>query len=204
MSNKQSERTTSPIGNGHKPPKRLTDNKKAAQRAGMVLTAKLNNLLKWKNTKKGFYYSIRRHIGRWIDQIDPIELAAIVAGTILLKPLVQGEIELVKNLWTRGVNASTLLREGAKNIALPTTGGLAQQASGILEIGIAIANMFGIKPPQAQQQAVQPQEIGSDVPEWFYWLLSFFIAFIVVKYGGQLLGLTEKGLKAIVPMFLGA
>jgi hypothetical protein len=47
------------------------------------------------------------------------------------------------------------------------------------------------------------KKVADATPDWFIWLESFTIAYIIVKHGGQLIGLLEKGLGTVVPMLLG-
>ena len=47
------------------------------------------------------------------------------------------------------------------------------------------------------QQYKKPEE------SVFTWLISFSVAYIIVRHAGQLIGLLEKGLTSIVPLLLG-
>lgn len=38
----------------------------------------------WKNTKAGWMHSLREHIGKMIDRVDPIKAIAIVSTTLLV------------------------------------------------------------------------------------------------------------------------
>lgn len=46
-----------------------------------------------------------------------------------------------------------------------------------------------------------PEKIR-ETPEWAEWLLSFAMAYILVRHGGQMFGLLDKGLKQVVSLML--
>jgi hypothetical protein len=54
--------------------------------------------------------------------------------------------------------------------------------------------------PLALYQQV-PEKL-KEVPDWAEWLLSFAMAYVLVKHGGQMFGLLDKGLKQVVSLML--
>lgn len=59
---------------------------------------------------------------------------------------------------------------------------------------LAFMGFGGLIPLEAQKKPTESV---------FTWLLSFSIAYIIVRHAGQLIGLLEKGLTSIVPLLMG-
>jgi hypothetical protein len=109
-----------------------------------------------------------------IDHIGWIEAGAIGIGTVIIHGLVASD----KNLTTHIIQtfSSATLGLGPWGIASWLT--------------------------QEAIMKVIPSE-SKKIPDWELWAASFFCAYIICKYAGQLVGLLEKGLGNVVPMLLG-
>jgi hypothetical protein len=120
-----------------------------------------------------------------LDKLDPLETVAIVGMTVL----VHGVIISSKPLVEKTVQAFT------------TPEGYLQ---GFLSAGLA-----WVIPPESVPwlgkklvpEAKTLESLG--VEEWQIWVISFTLAYIIIKHSGQLIGLMEKGLGSVVPMLLG-
>jgi translation initiation factor 2 alpha subunit (eIF-2alpha) len=83
LTSKQKKKTN--LKKYKKPPKKLTNYKKQVKLAEGLEVAKLKGVSRYKATKQGFMNSIKEHFGKAIDRIDPVETAAILGTTILVK-----------------------------------------------------------------------------------------------------------------------
>lgn len=125
--------------------------------------------------KKPLEESAKEHIGKMIDRVEPFEVMAIIGTTIIV----------------RGIISSTpALMEKVK---------ILQHPEFLLMGGIGVLAAQYLPLPEGKLK-----EIVEETPDWFIWLESFAIAYIVVKHGGQLIGLLDKGLSSVVPLLLGA
>lgn len=109
-----------------------------------------------------------------IDKIEPFDVAAMVGMTYIVHGIIAGSPELMEKVKVLQHPEFLLL------------GGF----------GILAAQYLPL-PEGAIKKAVEA------TPDWFVWLESFTIAYIIIKHGGQLVGLLEKGLSSVVPMLLG-
>lgn len=153
-----------------------TKMKEAVQEASIVAEAiKLAELkLERKDhEKKSLLDSARQHIGKIIDRVDPLETAAVIGTTVLIHGFI-------------------LSIEG---FAGELTATLANKVSDIGISGITqLATNLGFKldlPTAPQAQAKPPQDNIT------LWLLSFVVAFILVRYGAQILS-SFGGLKGLI------
>jgi hypothetical protein len=158
----------------------LSNYKKAVKLEEGKVQAQMRGLLKWKKSKKGMELSIREHIGKAIDRLNPLDVAAVIAGTIIIKPILDSSTEVVgrvANLWKY---------YGAELRPIWETG--------IQPIWQKGAEQWGV---------LAPPTAGIWNEEVFKWCLAFFLSYMIVKYGGQLMGLLDKGISAIALMLLG-
>lgn len=110
-----------------------------------------------------------------IERIGWIEAGAIGIGTVIIHGLVTSDKDLSKHILQ--IFSSATLGLGAWGAASWLT--------------------------QEVIMRVIPTEEPAEIPDWQLWAASFFCAFIICKYAGQLVGLLEKGLGNVVPMLLG-
>jgi hypothetical protein len=155
----------------------LSNYKKAVKLEEGKVQAQMRGLLKWKKSKKGMELSIREHIGKAIDRLNPLDTAVVIAGTMVIKGVIDTSAEVtgkISSLWQQW---------GAVGMV-----GLYQPIWQALEV----AKQYGLKGVS-----------GVWNEETFKWALAFFLAYILVKHGGQLMGLLDKGITAIALMMLG-
>jgi len=161
-----------------KPPRKLSNYKKAVKLEEGLTVARQKASLRFKKSKKGLELSIREHIGKLIDKIDALEIAAtigltfVIRGTILRDP---GLLNLAASFFESEVY--TTVFEHA---------------------GIAIQRYLGIPTVEVIEKR------GFKFEDWHLWLISFALAYFLIKHGGALIGLLDKGLHSVVGMFLGA
>lgn len=124
-------------------------------------------------TKKPMDF-LEEHIEKQIDKTDWIEFSAVVGMTFLVHQIV------IKN-FMEFVNEITTVTE------LPQR---------LFKVTPEIGNIFGI----SKADVMSGLPIPKGVMEW---IVSFAMAYIIIKHGGQLVGLLDKGLVAVVPMLLG-
>ena len=123
--------------------------------------------------KKSLIESAKEHIGRMIDNTSLLDVAAVATGTILIHGIIITSPELQQR-------AATLIPIGLLGAAgIPWTMGLEQ---------LRAWGVFGRAEPLKD--------------DWPYWIAAFFIAFLLVKNGAQLLGLLDRGIGQIVGMML--
>lgn len=124
--------------------------------------------------KKPLALSVREHLGKVIDRIDMIELAAIVGTTYLIKTTIYADTSLVGKI---------------KGLAkLPFSELYGGSFAPFLESIDMIL-------PKEWTTASEP-----DVKEW---LICFVIAFMIVRHGSELLNVF-KNVSGIVSGFLGS
>lgn len=119
--------------------------------------------------------SLRDYFDKLMERIDPFETAAILGMTFAVHGIIKGSPELMEKVKVLQHPEFLLL------------GGF----------GVIAAQYLPL-PEGALKKAAE------QTPDWFIWLESFAVAYIIIRHGGQLLGLLEKGLSVVVPMLLGA
>jgi hypothetical protein len=157
-----------------KPPKRLSNYKKAVKLEQGLILARLNARARWKKTKKYLELSTKEHIGKAIDRIDPLKALAILGLTPAVYMYLKQSPKISQYLTTWGM-----------------LGGIGLAIGYWLE-SQEYFGMFGKKKP----------EVSTGQEELLTLSLAFAISYIIVEHGGQLMGLLEKGIPAIVEMFL--
>jgi len=125
-------------------------------------------------TKKPYDF-IEEQGKKLLDKIEPLDAAAMAGMTYIVHGIIAG---------------SPALMEKVKVLQHPEfmlLGGL----------GVVLTQYLPL-PEGAIKKAAEA------TPDWFVWLESFTIAYVIIKHGGQLVGLLDKGLNAVVPLLLGA
>lgn len=124
---------------------------------------------------------IREQIEKLIDKIDPLELFAVAAGTIIVHDVIFKADEFVRNL------------EKWQNSPNPIIAGLALSGiagSGSVGIEIAYQILKVIAPERAEKlKGEQAEKVNPTLTEeLMLWLIAFAIAYYCFKHKEQLLG----------------
>lgn len=154
-----------------RPPKKLRKLKKIEKEAFAVTLGA--ELAKFKaHSRKPLIQSVKEHIGKMVDNCNALDVMAVVSGAYVIHQLIM---------------ATPQLQQQAKNFVW--TAAIALPFAAWLTPFITAAAWS-----QAAQQApqIKPEEIFKR-EEWKIWLISFFIAYILVRHGGQILGLVKDG-----------
>lgn len=144
------------------------------------------------HSKKSFLESLREHIGKTIDNVDPIEAMAIGSGTILIHQFILNNPDSLRQI----NNAYATLKQVATEPWVAWFGGLASYFG----LGFLVG-----APPGYEVEKGKPITGNVITDQLMLWMLSFVVAFVLIKYGGQLLGLLGAGaggMGGIVSLFL--
>lgn len=141
------------------------------------------------HAKKPWQESLKEHLGHWIDNIDPLELAAVGALTVVVHEAVL--------LLDDGTKGRILRWEISSMIAGPVFGTLAELTwfGGTPQIPGGHFERTGVTTATPQgtltwiADVVKPGVPVKQQDVWQYWVMSFAVAYLLVKYGGQLIGL---------------
>jgi hypothetical protein len=167
-----------------RPPVRKTFKLAKAQRLG-ELKAELQF-----HRNKPLKESFREHIGKMIDRLDPMETLAIGSGTLLIHQFILKDTDTL----TKIANAFSTVEYGLANPWMVWLQGM----TGYLGLGF----LFGGPP---QQETGKSLTGSPELDQIMLWMLSFLIAVMLVKYGGQIFGMLGKGLggmAGIIGLFL--
>lgn len=154
------------------PPKKQKKIKKILKEAEARAQGELLGQYK-AHSKKPWDTSLKEHLGHWIDNINPLDLAAMGAGTVIIHSLI--------------INSPALMQQ-AKSYA----------PSAILT-GLLGVTVQAIEEYYRGPVVKLPDPLTDD---WKYWVASYFCAFILVRHGGNIFGLLEGGLAKIVGLML--
>ena len=84
---------------------------------------------------------------------------------------------------------------------LDTTATLKEKAQAMFQMHpTELGKLFGV--PEIDLLGKPSKQLLA-LPDWSIWIVSFALAYCIIKFGGQLLGLLDKGLPAVVGMLLG-
>jgi len=147
----------------------------------MLATEKMKQKV---HAKKSFFDSFREHIGKMIDRADPLEVAAILAATYLIQPIVKSSADFLsfanKHKTSLGI-PGFFLPEMSQNL-----------------IGIGVPGFLFQKETIPQNPAVPPEPVDDNTV--LSWILSFVIAYIAIKKGADILK-SMGGLSGIIGLF---
>jgi len=142
--------------------------------------------------KKPINVSVKEHIGKLIDsiKIDPLEVAAVLGMTFIVKEVIDGSEELIIKARAKG---SWL----QKNVGTAGTWFAAFTAGPLL--------LYLTTPSDEDTPEIKAlkEAFNSPTTEMMEWMAAFALSYIIVHNAGQLLGLLEGGITKIVPMLLG-
>lgn len=132
--------------------------------------------------KKPLLESLREHIGKAIDRIDPLETAVLIAGTYAIHETILGTETLLlsinKTLATRAVVAVGLLNPIA---------------------GLLLTQLPVFKTEQDLNKQMQDIKAPDSV---MLWIISLLVAFILIRHGSEIFKAGITGITQIVG-FLG-
>jgi hypothetical protein len=150
----------------------------------------------FKNTQKGWWKSIREHVGKLIDNMDPLDLTAVLAGTIIVKMVIDDMEANPSGL------LATVKRSGFKLIGLnePSEAQFMKEHPDYAKLwyGAGLGEL-------AKKLPVSFYSSEGFFPDWADWLIAFFISYLFVKHGGQIIGLlgdSVSGLAGFAKMML--
>lgn len=149
----------------------MSNYKKATKLEEGLTVARKKAELKFKKSSKGLELSLREHVGKAIDRLDPLDTAAVFGVTLIVKNLIDKSEELRGALIpiTRG-------REWTINVF------------GSAIKGTALFPFSLLLPASEAEKGYEGM-----FPDWMDWIIAFAIAYVIVKHGGQLLGLMKEG-----------
>jgi hypothetical protein len=125
------------------------------------------------------------------------ELLAIGALTILITGLIFSNKDWLEHTIAT-VKVATETTIGLENIFGIGPG--PRRGAGEHDIGMPVGTgNLGAETYAAVHTTLE----GIKKPDWQVWMASYAVAYLLVKQGGQLLGLLEGGLTKVVPMLLG-
>lgn len=148
------------------PPKKLSNLKKAVKLEAALIKARHEAEYKWFKTGKGMLTAVKDQLVQAGKNLNILDVAAMAAGTYLIHELILTSPEL----------SDRAMRFTLSSAALGFTGILYQYA-----------HQLNILP---WDKYVAPEKL-KDHPA--YWLIAFFVSFLMVRHGGQLLGLMKEG-----------
>jgi hypothetical protein len=142
------------------------------------------------NIKKDLPNYILTKLDRLTDRIDPLEFAAVLGMTYVVKQVIDTSEEMI-------------VRARAKGAWIKK-----QQASGVYTLWSILAGpiiTYLMVPeetddPETKALKAEFQSPSAEALEWF---TAFALSYIIVHNAGQLIGLLEGGIAKIVPMLLG-
>jgi hypothetical protein len=118
------------------------------------------------HANKPMLESLKEHISKMIDRIDPLEVVAVCSGTYIIHTA----IVTTEDLFNK-VTKLSFDNPAVRGISDFVTGNFSDIFNQIL--GAATQKPTGDAPLQIQ------------VPDLLVWMISFFVAFLLVRWGGQ-------------------
>ena len=145
-----------------RPPVKATLRLAEAQEAG-ILRAQLKA-----HKKKPLLESLKEHIGKMIDRIDPLETFAVIAGTFIVHDVIVSTEKFANAL-------QDLAQKGAKG-----TGGLSIDFFNYLKLMFGQLNISNLK--AGFEQTVSSQEADTiKFDDFQIWAVSFVVAFLLIR-----------------------
>jgi hypothetical protein len=114
--------------------------------------------------KKPLMDSFREHLGKWLDRVDPIELAAIAAATVIIHTTITGTEDLLNRVLKFSQSPQGFLAKPLIDTAFFLFG----QVNYLT--GSGVPNTFD----------------ESNSPDVLVWAISFVIAYIGIKNAGKI------------------
>ena len=129
---------------------------------------------------------LKRLLWKKIEEVDPIEVAALLAGTYLVKQVIEASEEITAIV----IAKASYIKNN------PKIGG-AWALSGIIAgpLGGVISTVLMPEDPIAKETYLKAMDTVT--VEGIEWVLSFVIAYLLVKHGGEIIGMLTDGGKNI-------
>jgi len=186
----------------HKPPKKKKKAKRLEIEAAAIERGRIIGQFQG-HKKKPLEESIKEHIGHWIDNIhiDPFEAIAMLGMTVLVHDSVMTHKDELQKLYLAiahpGKTIEDLIVEAEKAL------GEANERAKKWRIEHPNAPLYeawsqNFFIPTATN-ALKGEEAQQNILDW---LISFAIAYVLIKHGGQILGLLGQGLPFIVGLMM--
>jgi hypothetical protein len=138
--------------------------------------------------KKPITESIKEHVGKAIDRVDPLEAVAVLGLTPLVKVVILDPL----NGFAKAMSGFTQERASAWDYHLSSFWAFFD----ITESGL---------PEWLKSQGKSGLPQGFSFPDWQIWLVSFAVSYLIIKHAGAILqaGVTGiKSLTGLVTMFM--
>jgi hypothetical protein len=168
-----------------------------------------------KMSEHGFLMSLREHIGKAIDKIDPLELAAVLGMTVIIEPMIEKTIkagtitlDAFKTYieWFTPLGAIEAVFNLATN-AMPGTG----TANPYPEFIPGQTTIHGqpsfVKNPQwTAWNAAHAPSIQNDVQSVIdsgklgLWVAAFVVSFCIIRWGDKMINAGTTGLSGILKL----
>lgn len=156
--------------------------------------------------KKNLLVSAKEHLGKIIDRVDPLEIGAVVALTPIIRITILGTEDLINriNSWAasfalQGLKTYTSTVLGFFDAFIPNLPGIP-----LKDIVSAAGKGISGLPTSGTTETTVPK---LKIDDWLLWALSFFLAFMVVRYGGDIIkaiGSATGSLTSLIGLLLPA
>lgn len=120
-----------------------------------------------------------------LTKIDPFEAVAVLGTTYLIHGMIRSSDDLLKQIGKHPVS-----------LALSDVWLSAFQAVGAFKETVPLTQR------NAEDIAYQSVLEGLGITDLQVWLISFALAYIIIKHAGSLIGLLDKGLMTVVSLLL--
>jgi len=155
---------------------RLAERQAIGQTIGQAkATLRVRN---WKATWKN---SIREHIGKAIDRIDPFEIAVMIPTTYVVYTTLKTSVEVAARI--------------VSVVKTKATSDILWWLSPAYTLWSTYAEY--VSPSEETKETMKTFSQAIQTSEGIFICLSILIAFLLVRHGGQLLGLLSEGTQTI-------
>jgi hypothetical protein len=188
-----------------RPPRKTAYVVAKAQRKG-TLQAELEM-----HRKKPLLESTKEHIGHILDNtkiMDLAELAAALGITFVVHDLIIGTDVLIQKV---AKNYNSMTNVFSDLTGVPVIGGILGELSIPTDTILTLLGVnLSVAPPKRPGYVQVPEKAPETSAEpdtqfqIFTWLISFSLAYIIVRHAGQLIGLLDKGIGSVLGLLMGA
>jgi hypothetical protein len=150
---------------------------------------------KMKASESGFFVSLRDHVGRAIDRVDPLEIAAVGSLTVLIHETILHDPSILTQISNVFSTTTTVISKPW----YAWLGGIA----GYFGLGFLFAPESYIETTTTTPEAKPLESKLTDIA--LLWILSFAIAFIIARHFGNIVagvGSAVGGLVGIIKLLI--